>query len=409
MDDLFIAEKIIESVCTTVLPLLNEQQRRQLAGCMADAYGYGGQTLVSKYSNLSRNTISKGAIEINNADQFQSSDSIRKSGGGRKSEVEKHPEIMDYIKEILEESTYGDPERVILYTTKSLRSIADCVEENKHLSISRNIVSRIIDELGYTKQKNQKMEQVGSQHPDRDAQFKHINRTGKKYIKAGNPFISIDCKKKENIGNFANNGQEYRPSGDPRRVLDHDFPIPELGKVNPYGVYLVNNNTAFVNLGTSKETAEFAAQSIRVWWQDIGKNTFPDANKIYITADGGGSNGSRNRLWKVELAKLAEETGLEIEVSHFPPGTSKWNKVEHRLFSYISKNWAGKPLISIETVIELIGSTTTKTGLKVICKEDKNIYEAGIKVGDEELDSIDIKYCGPNKKWNYIIRGFKKK
>ena len=227
------------------------------------------------------------------------------------------------------------------------------------------------------------------------------------FLDSGVPVISVDCKKKENIGNFKNDGGEYRPVKHPRKVLDHDFPLPELGKVAPYGIYSINDNTGFVNLGTSKETAEFAVQSIRSWWKYIGEKSFPDARQIYITCDGGGGNGSRVRLWKYELAKFAEETGLSIYVSHFPPGTSKWNKIEHKLFCYITKNWSGIPLIDIETVVCLIGSTTTKTGLKVTCQVDERNYETAIKVPDEDFARIDME---PNiicSSWNYCIRGFK--
>ena len=251
------------------------------------------------------------------------------------------------------------------------------------------------------------MEQVGSHHPDRDAQFNYINQTGQENMKEGIPVISIDCKKKENIGNFFNGGKEYRPKGEPRKVLDHDFPIKELGKVAPYGIYNVNTNEGYVNLGTSHDTAEFAVESVRRWYKAVGQNTFPGAKKLYITCHGSGSNGSRLRLWKMELAKLSEDTGLEIHVSHFPPGTSKWNKIEHRLFCYITDNWAGQLLIDIKTVVNLIGSTTTTTGLKVICDVNEHSYETGIRVTDEEISEIKIEYVGSNSKWNYIIRGFK--
>ena len=258
--------------------------------------------------------------------------------------------------------------------------------------------------MGYSRQQNQKMCQIGDQHPDRDAQFRYISETAEQFLKAGDPVISIDTKKKENIGNFKNNGSEYRPKGNPRQVLDHDFPLPELGKVAPYGVYVLNNNTGFINLGISHDTPEFAGASVRAWWNAIGKNTFPDAKRIYITCDNGGSNGSRIWLFKHYLQNISNETGLEIHVSHFPPGTSKWNKIEHRLFCYISKNWQGQPLIDIETVVNLISSTTTKTGLEVVCKVDPNTYETGLKITEDQKEIINITFVGPNEKWNYIIR-----
>lgn len=404
------AESIIQAVCKDFMPGINERERRQLAGVMAKAFGYGGTMLVSKYSNMSRNTIYKGIEELDNpgSPDELSKGGVRRTGGGRIRVAEKDPIIVETIESILEETTYGDPMRVIQYTTLSLRKIAAIVYEKTGKAISRNIVSNILDELEYTKQKNQKMEQVGDQHPNRDSQFKYINERGKAYLAESLPFISIDCKKKENVGNFINPGAEYRRTGDPRHVLDHDFPLKELGKVAPYGIYTVNNNTGFVNLGTSHDTAEFAVQSIRSWWYDVGHQTFPDAKKLYITADGGGSNGSRNRLFKLELARLADETGIEIEVSHLPPGTSKWNKVEHRLFCYITSNWEGQPLINIETIIHLIGSTKTTKGLTVKCKLDERSYPIGTKVSDEDYDRIIIERSPVNPSWNYVIKGIGK-
>ena len=247
------------------------------------------------------------------------------------------------------------------------------------------------------------MMQVGEIHPDRNEQFEYINELAKIFILDGQPVISIDTKKKENIGNFKNNGKEYRKIKDPREVLDHDFPLKELGKVAPYGVYVLNDNTAFVNLGVSHDTSEFAVESISRWWEAIGYNTFPKAKKLNINCDCGGSNGNRARLWKYQLQQFANRTGLEIYVSHFPPGTSKWNKIEHRLFCYISKNWAGKPLIDIETVIQLISTTTTKTGLSVVCELDDNVYPLAQKVSDEDFKSINIRKISPFVEWNYIV------
>ena len=308
------------------------------------------------------------------------------------------------IEIIISRKTYGNPEEIIRWTTLSLRDIAAELEERFEIKVSYSTVSRAFEKLGYSKQQNQKMLQVGSQHPDRDAQFNYINETSAEYLNAGEPVISIDTKKKENIGNFKNNGSEYRKEKEPRQVLDHDFPLPELGKVAPYGIYLINENLGFVNLGTSHDTPEFAAESVRRWWYCVGINTFPNTRRIYITCDNGGSNGSRIWLWKIYLQELSNETGLEIHVSHYPPGTSKWNKVEHRLFCYISKNWEGQPLIDIETVVNLIGSTKTETGLKVICKVDENIYETGKKATDKQKELLNIEYLGPNEKWNYIIK-----
>ena len=247
------------------------------------------------------------------------------------------------------------------------------------------------------------MLQVGEPHPDRNEQFEYINALAKLLIFGGQPVISVDTKKKENIGNFKNNGKEYRKSNDPREVLDHDFPLKELGKVSPYGVYVLNDNTAFVNLGTSHDTSEFAVESIARWWNNIGKSTFPDAKILNINCDCGGSNGNRVRLWKYQLQQFANHTGLEIYVSHFPPGTSKWNKIEHRLFCYISKNWAGKPLIDVETVVSLISNTITKTGLSIVCERDDSVYSLAQKVSDQDFESINIRKISPFDEWNYII------
>jgi hypothetical protein len=258
--------------------------------------------------------------------------------------------------------------------------------------------------MDYSRQQNQKTRQVGEPHPDRNAQFEHINKTASKYLKDGIPVISVDTKKKENIGNFANKGSEYRSKKDPRKVLDHDFPIEELGKITPYGVYNLNNNTGFVNVGTSHDTSEFAVESISRWWESVGKHTFPNTDKIYITCDSGGSNGYRVRMWKYQLRQFATRTGLEIEVSHFPRGTSKWNKIEHRLFCYISKNWQGKPLVDVQTAVDLIGATKTTTGLEVICVRDDTEYKLARKVSDEDFETINIDKIKPFEAWNYIIR-----
>ena len=326
-----------------------------------------------------------------------------------KVKLRKIPELIPALMEILDDYTYGNPESVLLYTNLSDRKLSAMLAE-KGYSVGRNVVNRMLKALGWSKQQNKKLKQVGKEHPDRNVQFEFINATGKEVLAAGNPMISIDCKKKENIGDYANKGKEYRHSKDPRAVLDHDFLDKELGQVAPYGVYVVNNNTGFVNLGTTHDTSQFAVASIRAWWYTVGKNTFPDATMIYVTCDGGGSNSSRVRMFKTELAKLVEEIGIPIQISHFPPGTSKWNKVEHRLFSEISKSWAGKPLISVETVVQLIGSTTTTTGLKVTCQPDYNDYKTGLKASEEEYDKVDIEWIniGTSNKWNYIIHGLKK-
>lgn len=402
-------QTILSNVIPKVIPFLNEKQKRLFLGIIASELGHGGITFVNSVSGTARQTIINGASEAG-AEVHQTSgaeipknERIRKPGAGRKPLTDKYPDLHEKIQSLIDRDTYGNPENPLVWTTWSVRKIAEellsCFGYNIHFTS----VGKELDAMGYSRQQNQKMCQIGDQHPDRDAQFRYINDTSESYLEAGDPVISIDTKKKENIGNFKNNGSEYRPKGDPRHVLDHDFPLPKLGKVAPYGVYVLNNNTGFINLGTSHDTPEFAGESVRLWWNTVGKNTFPDAKRLYITCDNGGSNGSRIWLFKHYLQELANETGLEIHVSHFPPGTSKWNKIEHRLFCYISKNWQGQPLVDIETVVNLISSTTTKTGLEVICKVDTNIYETGVKITEEQKENLNITFVGPNENWNYII------
>lgn len=399
---------VLEQVFITMPQLLNEQQRRLLAASIAKGYGHGGIKLVSKLSGMDVRTIRSGMHEISNGTaSLPEPKKIRKEGGGRKPVKQLQPDLLDCIGSIVENNTYGDPQKVISWTNLSLRDISGMLKERYGIDAGKDIVSRALDELGYSKQVNQKKIQVGSQHIDRDAQFQYINTKAQKFIDAGDPVISADTKKKELVGNFKNDGAEYRPIKGAREVLDHDFPLPGSGKVAPYGVYLVNENTGFVNLGTDHDTSAFAVESIRRWWNIVGKPTFPNAKSLYINCDGGGSNGWRARLWKYELALLSQETGLEIHVSHFPPGTSKWNKVEHRLFCYITKNWAGKPLIDINTIVNLISSTTTEKGLEVKCVVDTNTYQTGLKADDAMMGKIDMEKVGPNESWNYIIRGFK--
>jgi hypothetical protein len=292
---------------------------------------------------------------------------------------------------------------VLSWTTESLRSIQKALAEKYDINASYVTVGAILEDMGYSKQANQKMLQVGNPHPDRNAQFEFINKKAKEFIEVDAPVISVDTKKKENIGNFKNPGKEYRRSKDPRKVFDHDFPIKELGKISPYGVYNLNHNVGFVNVGTSHDTAEFAVESISRWWEAVGKHTFRNVTKLMLTCDCGGSNGYRTKLWKYQLSQLARRIGVEIHVCHFPPGTSKWNKIEHRLFCYISKNWQGKPLIDVQTAIDLIGSTRTNTGLKVICVRDDTEYTLAKKVSDEDFDSINIGKIAPFECWNYFF------
>jgi hypothetical protein len=383
-----------------MMPLLNEKQLRRYLGSEAEALGHGGIAIVMRISGKARNTIVTGMRE--NKSGENGAGGVRKAGGGRKSIREKHPEIAEIIKDIINDSTFGNPENPLTYTTKSTRKIKQILNDQGY-TIGHNVVGDILEELGYSLQLNQKMLQTGEEHPDRNKQFEFINEKAKRFLKAGIPVISIDAKKKENVGNFINKGRTYRQSKDPTKVLDHDFPIKELGKVTPYGVYDISRNEGFVNLGISKDTAEFAVESISRWWLTLGKNTYPKTSRLYINCDGGGSNGYRNRLFKMQLQEFADQSKLEIHVSHLPPGTSKWNKIEHRMFCYISSHWKGQPLINVETVITLIGSTTTTTGLKIICVKDDSIYELGLKVSDEDFENINIKNELTCPAWNYTI------
>ncbi len=392
----------MEERIRTMMPLLDEKQRRIFLASEAMSYGYGGITKVSGISGVSIPTIRRGIKEIQQGQAIENG-RVRKAGGGRKRVEDIYPEILEKIKEIVDGNTYGSPEKVLSWTTLSLHDIQRLLLDKYTIKVSYRTVSDLLEELGYSKQANQKMLQVGTPNPNRNEQFEYINNKVKEFTDAGDPVISVDTKKKENIGKFKNNGQEYRKKKDPRKVLDHDFPIAELGKVSPYGIYVINSNTGFVNLGTSHDTAEFAVESISRWWETIGKNTFPKSKRLMITCDCGGSNGYRLHLWKFQLAQFAQRTGLSIHVSHFPPGTSKWNKVEHRLFCYITKNWQGQPLVDVQSAVNLIGSTTTSAGLKVICKADYNDYPLSKKVSDEDYHSIPIDKINPFGYWNYII------
>jgi len=380
--------------------LLDERQWRLYLANEAMSVGYGGVSIISRIAGVSRTTITKGIEELKCG--AANIGRVRKTGGGPKYTEEKYPDIEDRIRRLIDGSTYGNPERVLSHTTESLRKIKFELEA-QGINVSHETVGKILETMGYSKQANQKMMQVGEPHPDRNAQFEHINCTAAKYIKADDPVISVDTKKKESIGNFKNNGQEYRQQKDPRKVLDHDFPIEELGKIAPYGVYNLNNNVGFVNVGISHDTSEFAVESISRWWETVGKHTFPERKRVYITCDSGGSNSCRARMWKYQLQQFSDRTGLEIEVSHFPRGTSKWNKVEHRLFCYISKNWQGKPLVDVQAAVDLIGATRTTTGLEVVCIRDDTEYKLAKKVSDKDFASISIIKIPPFETWNYRI------
>ena len=384
-----------------LFPLLNESQRRYVAAADAEFIGHGGITSVSKASGLSRSTITIGIKELKEQNFVENKERSRKEGGGRKSLFETNKDLERAIDLIVSPVTRGDPESPLVWCAKSLRNIADALQLMGH-KISHNAVGTILKEKGFSLQANRKTNEGGN-HPDRDEQFEFINNHVKSYINKGHPVISIDCKKKELIGNFKTNGKEWEPQKMPVKVNVYDFEDKTLGKAVPYGVYDIDKNQGWVNIGISTDTAQFAVWSIRTWWYQMGLEYYPNAKELLITADGGGSNSSRSRLWKLEIQKFANETGLKIRVCHFPPGTSKWNKIEHKLFSFITMNWRGKPLISLQVIVNLIASTKSKTGLKVRTSIDDTIYEKGIKVSDEEFELINISKDKFHGEWNYKI------
>jgi len=387
----------------TMLPMLNEYQRRMYLSTEAKALGYGGISLVSRISGMSRQTLQEGVKELDSPGKgIIEQGKSRRAGGGRKKIWEMHPKIMDALADLTEAHTKGDPMRLLLWTNKSLRNLSMALSE-KGYSANKDTVGQMLKMLGYGLQADKKTLTVTPSHPDRDAQFEHISNEAKEAVAAGNPVISIDAKKKENIGNFKNNGKTYQPRETPIEVLDHDFPIKELGKATPFGVYNIYKNQGFVNVGISSDTAVFAVESIRKWWYAEGAVEYQKADKVIITADCGGSNGNRNRLWKYELQKLANEINKDIQVLHYPPGTSKWNKIEHRMFAFISKNWQGVPLESISVIVNLIGSTSTAKGLSIRCVLDEKMYEKGIEVSDEEFAAIHILNDNFHGDWNYTI------
>ena len=397
-------DKRVESKINMMLPLLNEKQRRIYLASEAMAIGRGGIADVSRATGISRSVIHAGIKDITegNTDSLSVDAPIRRKGAGRKPITVTQPGITEALERLVCDATFGDPENPLRWTTKSIRNLADELKAEGY-QIGYRKVGYLLEEMGYSLQMNQKMKQVGEQHPDRDEQFKHINEIAKAFGAANLPVISIDCKKKELVGSFKNVGSEYAPKKHPVEVLDHDFPLPGLGKAAPYGVYDISANEGYVSVGISADTAQFAVATIRSWWYSMGIKRYPAAKQLLITADGGGSNGSRNRLWKTEIQKLANETGLEISVCHFPPGTSKWNKIEHRMFSQISKNWRGKPLESLAVIVNLIAATTNRTGLAIQCQLDSSQYPKGIKISDKELASVNMIGDAFHPNWNYSI------
>jgi len=382
-----------------LLPSLNEKQRRVLVATDVMTHGLT-VSKASHYSGLSRNTIYKGMADVKNGDA--SSLRIREVGGGRKKKTDQNLRIRVELEKLLEPNTRGEPTSPLRWTTKSLRNLSDAMKL-KGFEIGKNIVASILHELGYSLQSNRKKNEGKKDHPDRDRQFQYINKLSGKKISQKEPVISVDTKKKELIGNYKNAGREWMPKGKPEEVLVHDFIDPEIPKAVPYGIYDIDKNLGYVNVGTDHDTSEFAVESIRRWWNQLGKRFYKNSKTLTIFADSGGSNGYRVKLWKVCLQKLANEIKKEIIVCHFPSGTSKWNKIEHRLFSYITKTWRGRPLVSYKVVVSLIGSTKTKNGLKVTAKLDKRKYKTGIKVSDETFKSLNINQHRFHPEWNYSI------
>ena len=393
-------ENLLRKKFQVMKPLLNERSLRRLAAIEAKTIGRRGILVVSKASGLNRNTISRGIRELENKDELDSN-RIRQFGAGRKKIVDMDMSLKKDLSKLIEPYTKGDPETPLLWTTKSLRNLEYELRKQGHC-ISHTVLAEMLHQMKYSLQSNSKIKE-GKNHPDRNAQFEYISKKVKGFLKKKEPIISVDSKKKELVGNFKNSGREWRPKGSPEEVQVHDFMIKKLGKICPYGVYDLVQNKGWVNIGINKDTSAFAVESIRQWWKRIGKKDYTNAKSIIITADCGGSNGYRVRLWKTDLQKLSNQIGLSITVLHYPPGTSKWNKIEHKLFSFISKNWRAKPLVSHEVIIKLISSTTTKTGLKVYCRMDKKKYKTGIKISDEEFQKIKIKKHNFHPDWNYTI------
>jgi hypothetical protein len=386
---------------------LGERMRRLVAAAESEAIGYGGVSAVARATGVSRRAITEGLKELrqqkNSGEVEPSQSRIRRKGAGRKRTVDKDPALLEDLDRLVDPVTRGDPESPLRWTCKSVRKLAEELRREGH-AVSYQTVAELLHELDYSLQANQKTLE-GSQHADRDRQFEYINRKAQRYLKQGEPVISVDTKKKELVGDFKNAGREWQLKGQPEKVRVHDFEIrqPDKGKVAPYGVYDLGRNVGWVSVGVDHDTAAFAVESIRRWWRWMGRRSYPQARRLLITADSGGSNGSRVRLWKWELQQLADETGLEISVCHFPPGTSKWNKIEHRLFSFISQNWRGKPLISHEVIINLIAATTTTTGLAVKSKLDSNIYPAGLKISDQQMAELQLRRDKFHGDWNYKL------
>jgi hypothetical protein len=404
MQDAVLIERIRQKF-ETLSPVMDERMRRQWAAAEAISLGWGGVSTVAVATGMSRNTVDVGVREIRartrGRHKAMVSKRIRRVGGGRKAILQADPSILEALERLVEPLTRGDPESPLRWTCKSTRKLSEELQNQGH-AVGERTVAMLLHRAGYSLQSNRKVRE-GDSHPDRNAQFEHINAEVVAFQRRGQPVISVDTKKKELVGDFRNGGREWRPQGEPDEVRVHDFQDPALGKAIPYGVYDVTNNQGWVSVGIDHDTAKFAAEAIRRWWRKMGAKRFPNAKKLLITADGGGSNGSRCRLWKIALQGLADKTGLELSVCHFPPGTSKWNKIEHRLFCHITQNWRGKPLVSHEVIVNLIANTTTQTGLTIRAELDTRRYETGIKVSDADLAALRLKKARFHGDWNYSL------
>ena len=394
-----ITEGALGRVCTLVMPHLNERQRRLLAGALARAAGTGGITTVASVSGMSRSTVQDGARELD--EQESPSERVRRPGAGRPKLTDKDPTLLTDLDALVEPETRGDPMCPLRWTCKSTTTLAKALVAMGH-RVSPDTAGNLLRTMGYSLQATSKQLE-GAEHPDRDAGFRYLNAQVEGHLEQGQPVISVDTKKKELVGAYPNKGREWQPKAEPVRVGVHDFPDPAVGKAVPYGVYDLGANEGWVGVGADNDTAAFAVNTIGRWWQTVGSVAYPDATRLLITADAGGSNGYRNRPWKRELAALAERSGLEITVCHLPPGTSKWNRIEHRLFSHISMNWRGRPLVSHEVIVELIAATSTRTGLKVRAELDQGRYPKGTKITDKELKALPVTKHEFHGDWNYTV------
>ncbi len=405
IDEVRIGE--IRSRYEGLAPVMDERVTRLWAACEAKALGRGGIAAVTEATGILGKRIWSGMRELKEMGRHPPKESprqqrVRRPGAGRKPLTEKDPTLVTDLDGLVEPVTRGDPESPLRWTCKSVRKLADELRAMGH-QVGPQKVSELLHDMDYSLQGTRKTRE-GSAHPDRNEQFEHINAQARTFLRAGEPVISVDTKKKELVGDFANAGKEWRPAGDPEPVRVHDFIDKQLGKAIPYGVYDIGRNEGWVNVGIDHDTAEFAVESIRRWWRRMGRRVYPDASRLLLTADGGGSNGYRTRLWKLELQRFADESGLDVTVAHYPPGTSKWNKIEHRMFCHITQNWRGRPLESVETVVSLIGNTVTKTGLRIKAALDRRLYEKAITVSDDQLASLHIRPHRFHGEWNYTLR-----